>query len=217
MSLSPFLSCLAAPLARYNGCRPAKVIAEADFAHPAVSTGHGSKDGKPFQYEAIKEKWWSFPQAWLFETFGEEQVEFVDAARPAVDSSFFSWCWTSDVGLDVDLVFLETAVNDEYTEQSLNDAEDLLRSILQLQTEPAVVYVDAFALRTQSGRGGQLNGGDAHAPLSAYYDVPQISLRGPVLPSLLRNKSLAQPYFEGEFRCHFPSTPRADFAVRQAT
>lgn len=100
-------------------------------------------------------------------------------------------------GLDVDLVFVETAVNDEYTDQSLNDAEDLLRSILQLPTDPAVVYVDAFALRTKSGRGGMLNGGDGHAPLSAYYDVPQISLRGPVLPSLLMNKELAEPYFKG--------------------
>ncbi|ORY85303.1 Isoprenylcysteine carboxyl methyltransferase family-domain-containing protein [Leucosporidium creatinivorum] len=167
----------------------------------SVSTGHGHANGKNYQYGAVPNPWWTFVRTYFNETFGGvENVEFVDGARPAVDSNYFYWCYTAHIGTDIDLVFLESAVNDVYSQQSLSDAEDLLRSILQLPTEPAVIYVDAFALRTQSGRDGMLNGGDGHAPLAAFYDVPQLSLRGPLIPSLLRNKSLAEPYFQGDVR-----------------
>lgn len=64
---------------------------------PSVSTGHGAIDGHPFQYNAVEAKWWTFVQTYLTSTFGEELIDFVDAARPAVDSAFFSWCWTSEV------------------------------------------------------------------------------------------------------------------------
>jgi hypothetical protein len=62
-----------------------------------------------------------------------------------------------------------------------------------------------------------LNGGDSHLPLASFYDVPQvrprespsgsnladpsssqISLRGPLLPALVRDHSLARPFFQGE-------------------
>lgn len=106
------------------------------------------------------------------------------------------------------------------TETSAVASEELLRSILQLPNSPAVIYVDSFALRTKSGRGGTLlayhpspltrcthiwhsgmtNGADAHDFLSNFYDVPQISIRNPLLPELLRNASLAQPFFNGDGR-----------------
>lgn len=79
---------------------------QADPRALAVSTGHGAIDGRPFQYDAIEEKWWTFVRSWLFEAFSEEQIQFVDAARPAVDSSFFSWCWTSDVSVAVHVLVL---------------------------------------------------------------------------------------------------------------
>lgn len=103
-------------------------------------------------------------------------------------------------GADADLVFVESAVNDVYSTQSLSDAEDLLRSLLQLPSQPAVIYVDSFALRTESGRDGMLNGGDAHAALASFYDVPQISVRGPSLPAMLRDKTLMEPYFKTDVR-----------------
>lgn len=65
-----------------------------------------------------------------------------------------------------------------------------------------------------------MNGGDAHTALASFYDVPQVSLfplfnpryalvddlppqisiRGPLLPALLRNRTLAAPFFLGDAR-----------------
>lgn len=73
----------------------------------------------------------------------------------------------------------------------------MIRSILSLPNNPAVrfsppfsllsfadfasspsqvVFVGAFALQSQTGDGGMLNGGDAHMALSSFYDVPQVGL-----------------------------------------
>lgn len=113
-------------------------------------------------------------------------------------------------------MLLESAVNDDFDD--LDQAEDLLRSILLLPSSPAVIYVDSFAQSAENGKGGVRNGGDAHMPLSAFYDVPQVNLgsfesfdrtrvdstplqisaRGPLLPAMVANHSLEAPYFNSE-------------------
>lgn len=167
----------------------------------SVSTGHGAIPGVgPHQYGAIAfdNQWHQFVMRYLRSTY--QNVIFKNGARPAVDSSYFAWCYTTYIDTDADLVMIEMAVNDENTETSAVASEELLRSILQLPNSPAVIYVDSFALRTKSGRGGMTNGADAHDFLSNFYDVPQISIRNPLLPELLRNASLAQPFFNGDGR-----------------
>ncbi|KAK4058054.1 hypothetical protein OIO90_000793 [Microbotryomycetes sp. JL221] len=179
----------------------------------SVSTGHGFADGKPFQYGAIKQTWQTFVIEALKTMFPtqqrsndettqtpQERILFLDGARPAVDSSFFRYCFPALIGTEADLIFVEMAVNDVYSLSSMNDAEDLLRALLQLPNEPAIIFVDSFALRTKSGRDGMLNGGDAHSSLANFYDIPQISIRGPIIPSLLRDHSLAEPYFKTDVR-----------------
>lgn len=47
--------------------------------------------------------------------------------------------------------------------------------MLQLPSEPAVIYVDSFALRSEQGGTGMLNGADAHTPLASFYDVSEAS------------------------------------------
>lgn len=78
--------------------------------------------------------------------------------------------------------------------------ENLLRSVLHMPNSPAVIFVDAFSLRTKSGRGGMRDGSDVHSTLASFYDVPQISLRSPLLPALLEHEALAKPFFQGDVR-----------------
>lgn len=95
---------------------------------------------------------------------------------------------------------IETAVNDEVSEELRRSSETLLRSVMSMPQQPAVMYVDSFATRSSSGRDGLRDGGDLHGPLAAFYDVPHISLRAPLLPHLMFNSSLKQPYFLGDGR-----------------
>ncbi|BGP36596.1 hypothetical protein JCM10449v2_000497 [Rhodotorula kratochvilovae] len=168
----------------------------------SVSNGHGmSADGVPFTYGAVKDTWHTFVSAWLNETYGPQS--FLNGAMAATDSSFFRFCWPERVRLEEqapDLVFVELDVNDIADDTARRGSESLVRSILLLPNKPAVIFVGAFALVSQSSKDGILNGGDAHASVAAYYDVPQISLRGPLLPALMQNHSLARPWFNGDPR-----------------
>ncbi|KAK4054883.1 hypothetical protein OIV83_000807 [Microbotryomycetes sp. JL201] len=175
----------------------------------SVSSGHGNSHAVHKQDRVIQNPWSAFVKAWFDERYND-QVEFVSGAVPAVDSSFFFWCWPAKLGgEDVDLVFLETAVNDQYSVESMQYSEDLLRSLLESPRQPAVIYVDAFALHsgqtrkttTETDRGnGILDGADAHLPLARFYDVPEISVRDPVLPTLLETPQLQDQYFAGDSR-----------------
>lgn len=81
----------------------------------SVSTGHGAIPGVGnHQYNAVEfqDRWHQIVHQHL-DTLYPGQVTFVDAARPAVDSSFFAYCFTTTVPPSVDLVLLELAVNDE--------------------------------------------------------------------------------------------------------
>ncbi|KAK4058055.1 hypothetical protein OIO90_000794 [Microbotryomycetes sp. JL221] len=195
----------------------------------SVSSGHGNSHSPNKQDRQIEQPWWTFVRNW-FEQLPEfkDRIELVNGAQPAVDSTFFKWCWTEKLGgQDFDLVFLETAVNDDFSRSSMNDAEDLLRSLLELPQNPSVVYVDAFALHSghasstakpklahqvsddKSQRhlnlinnSGMLDGADSHLPLARFYDVPEISARNAVLPTLLNSNDpdLEQQLFKGDTR-----------------
>ncbi|GAA6038999.1 hypothetical protein JCM8097_000148 [Rhodosporidiobolus ruineniae] len=168
----------------------------------SVSNGHGTDErGNRYQYGAIKQTWHSYVSSWLNETYGP--TEFVNGAKAATDSSFFRFCWSERVRLAErapDLVLIELDVNNINDDESRDSTEIMLRSILQLPNQPAVMFVGSFALTSQTGDGGMTNGGDAHMALSSFYDVPQISIRNPLLPALFHNSSLAQPYFKGDPR-----------------
>ncbi|GAA5909168.1 hypothetical protein JCM8208_003397 [Rhodotorula glutinis] len=168
----------------------------------SVSNGHGmSSSGVPFEYGAVKQTWHKFVSAWLNTTYGPQT--FVNGAMAATDSTFFRYCWAERVRLEElapDLVLIELDVNDVADEPSRLAAELLVRSVLLLPNKPAVIFVGAFALVSQSTQEGNLNGGDGHAQVAAYYDVPHISLRGPFLPALTANHELSQPWFNGDPR-----------------
>ncbi|GAA5891160.1 hypothetical protein JCM6882_006443 [Rhodosporidiobolus microsporus] len=167
----------------------------------SVSNGHGMLNGTRYVYGAIKEIWHSFVSTWIDEIYGQQT--FINGAKAATDSTVFEYCWAQLIKLEEkapDLVFVELDVNDVNDLVTRDATETMLRSILSLPNRPAVIFVGAFALVSQSGRGGMENGGDGHIILSSFYDVPQISVRGALLPALLHNASLADPYFNGDPR-----------------
>lgn len=104
-------------------------------------------------------------------------------------------------GTDVDLVFIELAVNDD-PNTSFTSSENLLRSLLQLDSQPAVIYVDTFSLyNTFAGKQQTLlSAQDVQSTLSPFYDVPQISARPALLPAMIRDHSLKKPWFLGDER-----------------
>lgn len=59
-------------------------------------------------------------------------------------------------------------------DESREASEALVRSIMHLPNKPAVMFVGSFALKPQNTKDGQLSGMDAHSPVAAYYDVPQV-------------------------------------------
>lgn len=91
-------------------------------------------------------------------------------------------------GTDADLILLETAVNDGFSPASISTSEALLRSLLSLPSNPAVVYVDSFGQNSLVGGRVIQNGGDAHNHLAVRYDVPQISLRAAALNAMMAQR-----------------------------
>ncbi|GEM06223.1 capsular related protein, Esterase, SGNH hydrolase-type domain containing [Rhodotorula toruloides] len=180
----------------------------ASLAQPpslTVSLGHGTDTvtGQRNKYGAVpvQEQWHQLVMRYLEEAFPTAELHFRNGAKPATDSSFFEWCWTSLIGTDVDLVFIELAVNDD-PNTSFTSSENLLRSLLQLDSQPAVVYVDTFSLHNTFAGKQQtlLSAQDIQSTLSPFYDVPQVSARPALLPAMIRDHSLKKPWFRGDER-----------------
>ncbi|GAA5891156.1 hypothetical protein JCM6882_006442 [Rhodosporidiobolus microsporus] len=168
----------------------------------SVSLGHGTdpKTGQRNKYGAVpvEEQWHQYVRRY-FEEIAGVAPEFVLGAKAATDSSFFEWCWATLIGTEVDLVLVEMAVNDEFS-SGMDSSENLLRSLLQLDTKPAVIYADTFALRSGAAQATLLNGQDLQNSLASYYDVPQISARPALLPAMIRHPELKKPLFLGDVR-----------------
>ncbi|BGP35418.1 hypothetical protein JCM10296v2_007256 [Rhodotorula toruloides] len=164
----------------------------------SVSTGHGDLNGRPYTYRAVNETYDKVLMGWINSTYGEQS--FISGAMPATGASFFSFCWTATTRLEElapDLVLVELNVNDPpFGDEARRASAWLTRSILQLPNKPAIIFVGVFSLKPNFDDGvGLVHGGDYRMPIADYYDIPQISLRAPYLPPLLRNKTLVKPYF----------------------
>ncbi|GAA5968700.1 hypothetical protein JCM8115_003687 [Rhodotorula mucilaginosa] len=169
----------------------------------SVSLGHGTDpdSGQRNKYGAVPpaEQWHQFVLRYIQQTFPATEHEFRLGAKAATDSTFFEWCWSSLIGTDLDLVMVEMAVNDDY-ETSFDSSETLLRSLLLLESRPAVIYVDSFSPLSASARPSILNAQDIQSTLSPFYDVPQISARPALLPAMIADPALAKPFFLGDQR-----------------
>lgn len=84
----------------------------------------------------------------------------------ATGSDYFSFCSSLHIPHNSSLILVELSINDEYlpAEHTAN-MENLLRGLLELPSQPAVVLVQA--LEFNSAR--MANGGDVHLPVAVYY------------------------------------------------
>ena len=76
-----------------------------------------------------------------------------------------------------DLVFMEFAVNDTYTEFCMNSYENLIRKILMSDSNPALVLL--FATNAVGG-----SSQDVQAALGQYYNLPMLSYGKAVTPEV---------------------------------
>ncbi|GAA5992048.1 hypothetical protein JCM10908_000717 [Rhodotorula pacifica] len=169
----------------------------------SVSLGHGTdpESGQRNKYGAVplEQQWHHFVIRYIQHIFPGAQHEFRLGAKAATDSTFFEWCWASLIGTDLDLIMIEMAVNDDYY-TSFDSSETLLRSLLLLDSQPAVIYVDSFSPLSASAKPSILNAQDIQSTLSPFYDVAQISARPALLPAMIEDPTLVKPFFLGDER-----------------
>ena len=81
------------------------------------------------------------------------------ADAPATGSDYFSFCFPLHIPADSDLILVELAVNDEGIVEHIENMENLLRGLLELPSQPAVILIEAMAF-SNGGMGG--GGGRMH-------------------------------------------------------
>ncbi|ORY35911.1 hypothetical protein BCR39DRAFT_568808 [Naematelia encephala] len=121
---------------------------------------------------------------WLF-------IAVIRIAHPALGSDYFSLCFKEHIPEDVDLIIVELAVNDQLILKSIDQYELMVRGLLDLPNQPAIISLEVPALVFhQIGLGG-----DMHESVSQYYDIPIISLRNAILPDILADNELVKTWF----------------------
>jgi len=117
---------------------------------PAVTRGHGVEE---------HERWSNQLQDLLGPAYPGANITIINGAIPASGSDYFSFCFPLHIPTDVDLVFVELAVNDEALMEHSDNMDNLIRSLLALPNEPAVVLVEvvAFSNGVMAGSGGRMH------------------------------------------------------------
>ncbi|ODO02850.1 hypothetical protein I350_05691 [Cryptococcus amylolentus CBS 6273] len=121
----------------------------------------------------------------------EGMNSYVNGAQGASGSQYFSLCYREHLPEDMDVVFVELAINDEVLLSNMDSYEILIRSLLDLPNKPAILALDVFALMFKT----VANGGDLHSGISQYYDLPTISLRNALYEQVLANSSIIPELF----------------------
>nr|ODN86120.1 hypothetical protein L203_04238 [Cryptococcus depauperatus CBS 7841] len=121
----------------------------------------------------------------------EDKHGYINGGLGGLGTDYFSLCWREHVPDDLDIVFVEQAINDEVLLRNINSYELLVRSLLDLPNKPAVVNFHVFALMFNT----VTNGGDLHQGIAQFYDLPILSLRNAVLNDIYRNESMIRDFF----------------------
>ncbi|TNY20771.1 hypothetical protein DMC30DRAFT_416657 [Rhodotorula diobovata] len=147
----------------------------------SVTQGHGVPQGK----QRWEDRWLDDFQK-LF-----PKAKMTVGAVPATDSRFFSYCFEAVVPKDLDLYLVELDVNNAPGPQTLRDDDALMRGLLQLPQEPAVVRVSAFTVIFPELARGAISS----LITSQHFDVPVIGVRNFLLPQVIRHRETAEEIF----------------------
>ncbi|GAA5893861.1 hypothetical protein JCM5296_004621 [Sporobolomyces johnsonii] len=112
-------------------------------------------------------------------------------AVAATGSKFFSYCFEAVVPRDLDLYLVELDINNSPSEQTLHDDDALMRGLLELPQEPAVVRVAVFALIFEDLARGAMS----TLITSQFFDVPVISIRNFLIPHTILHREAAETIF----------------------
>ncbi|BGP56677.1 hypothetical protein JCM8202v2_004307 [Rhodotorula sphaerocarpa] len=135
-------------------------------------------------------------QRWEDRFFEDFQRLFPSAklhvgAAPAMDSQFFAYCTGALVPMDLDIYLVELDINNDVSFNTLRSDDALMRSLLQLPHEPAVLRVSVFSLVFDE----LVRGASSALITSQFFDVPVISIRGFMLPHVIRHREAASEVF----------------------
>lgn len=96
-----------------------------------------------------------------------------NSPRTAVGSDYFSFCFPLHIPRNSDLILVELGVNDEPIPEHIGNMENLLRGLLEMDSTPAAMLVEAMAF-SSGGMGG--GGGRMHLPVAQYYGMSKRGL-----------------------------------------
>ncbi|WVQ76532.1 hypothetical protein IAR50_006202 [Cryptococcus sp. DSM 104548] len=121
----------------------------------------------------------------------EGKNSYINGAQGGVGSDYFSLCYGEHLPEDLDVVFVELAINDEALVKNIDSYELLVRSLLDLPNKPAILNLDVFALVFKT----VTNGGDLRSGIAQFYDIPTLSLKNALYHQVLNNASLIPEIF----------------------
>lgn len=125
-------------------------------------------------------------EAFIRSAFPNRGHKFINQGVPKSNSGWFASCVATLVDPDTDLVFLEFAVNDQHdadeTSIQRRSYEFMLRSVLRVASQPAVVLLNHYSWYLARGDGvssGLFFSGPESSfnDLAQYYDVTSMSMR----------------------------------------
>jgi hypothetical protein len=127
----------------------------------SVTAGHGVQE--PDRWPTLYGKWWR-------DTFPNAEIQVINGVVPASETNYFMACFEEHIDRDSDLVVIEMAINDRryvltffipvriqdsYLTRPCNrfewlakSYEYLLRALLQLPSQPAVVNLHVSWLKS---------------------------------------------------------------------
>ncbi|KLT45969.1 hypothetical protein CC85DRAFT_239698 [Cutaneotrichosporon oleaginosum] len=126
---------------------------------------------------------------WLNSTFPHPGNTFVNGAQGGVGSGYFAWCFKEHIAPAPDLVLIELGINDLLSLDIVPKYEHLVRSVLELDSAPAIINLETFTTLFPS----LVSSSALHADVLAYYDVPSLSIRDILLPRILADPHTQLP------------------------
>ncbi|KAL7419642.1 hypothetical protein Q5752_005555 [Cryptotrichosporon argae] len=126
---------------------------------------------------------------WLNKTFPHAENRFINGAQGGVGSGYFGWCFKEHIPEDSDLILVELGINDLQQLNVIPKYEHLVRSLLELESQPAIINIETFTTLFPN----LISSSSLHQDVVAYYDVPSLSIRDLLLPRILADPDKQLP------------------------
>lgn len=146
----------------------------------------------------------------------------INLSQPATGTSYFGYCLPIEIelraqgrlGKGPDLVILEFGINDVWpiNDVAKKDVERLLRVLRTMESNPAIIMLDAASLRLAKEYRTEDNPEMLHLPAATYYDVPILSVKsalfGPAMTGTEAEVDRFASLSQGMSCCHHHATRR---------